>query len=320
MVAVIGGQAWRTNGFPMRYNGALEAMAGEPEAGGRKMSKAARKEAEKKARKEAEKARTALLTYSYDILGNALRDECWFSRQARNTAFAACLPQASPSKQRILIWGDSHAARLYAGAKLDADLQVGLTALDICPPALKGVDGACLQSNQYVLSLIKKDPPDVVILFAAWYGAPQGKHVFQGVEASVQGVVEVTKEIRKAGVGRVIVAGPAPYWAADLPKVVFKHWTRLSPPRRLNVGLEPDAFEVDRLMRQQSWPRGVEYFSMTDVLCDDDGCLTYVPGSGELTSYDYGHLTIPAAAFVAQKMIHPNSEDTASIPSTKEER
>ena len=118
----------------------------------------------------------------------------------------------------------------------------------------------------------------------------------------LKGVRQMAKITSKLGVGRVIVAGPPPHWAADLPKIVYKHWVGLSPPRRLNVDLEPDAFEIDRLMRQQSWPRGIEYFSVTDALCDDNGCLTYVPDLQELTSYNYGHLTIPAAAFVAKKM------------------
>jgi peptidoglycan/LPS O-acetylase OafA/YrhL len=299
IVAVIGSQVWRNDGFPIRYNGALEAMAGEPAA--------------------AAKARKALLTYSYDYLGNALRGKCWLSRQD-NAAFDACLPEASSSKRRVLIWGDSHAARLYPGAKLDADLKVGLTALDVCPPTLKAVDGGCLPMNQKVLSLVKKNPPDVVILFAAWFkyplvftkgGVSDAGAIGPHTEAMLQGTVELTKEIRKAGVDRVIVVGPPPHWANDLPKVVYEHWVRLSPSRRLNVGLEPDAFKLDRLMRQQSWPRGVAYFSMTDALCDDNGCLTYAPGSEELISYDYGHLTIPGAAFVWEKMKLGSSEALA---------
>ena len=48
-------------------------------------------------------------------------------------------------------------------------------------------------------------------------------------------------------------------------------------------------------------PAGVAYVSLLELLCNADGCLTYVPGSTtDLMSYDYGHLTTPGATLVAR--------------------
>ncbi len=290
LLAVIGGQAWRNNGFPIRYKVVPGAIAERLDT----------------VSKRATDARTALLTYRYNHTGNALRDKCWITTKTPTDWFVGrgCLPSSKSRKPRVLIWGDSHAARLYPGLKLDRTLKVGLVARDICTATLKagthgdGNDKKCLESNKTLLSLIEKNPPDVVILFSAWYH----QHYYGEPKALLKGVAEMARKVKEAGVRRVIVAGPTPHWEDDLPKVVYKHWENLSPPRRLDVGLQENAVKLDRMMREKSWPRGVEFFSMMDSLCDDEGCLTYVPDLQELTSYNYGHLTIPAGAYVTQKM------------------
>ena len=67
--------------------------------------------------------------------------------------------------------------------------------------------------------------------------------------------------------------------------------------------LEKEAFALDAAMRAHEWNKRVEYFSVIDALCNERGCLTYVPGAdGDFTTWDYGHLTTPGAVFVAKAM------------------
>ena len=47
----------------------------------------------------------------------------------------------------------------------------------------------------------------------------------------------------------------------------------------------------------------VRYVSLIDCFCTSDGCLTRVPPSGELTTWDYGHLTTPGAEVVARYLL-----------------
>jgi hypothetical protein len=47
----------------------------------------------------------------------------------------------------------------------------------------------------------------------------------------------------------------------------------------------------------------VRFISIFDALCDRDGCLTHTPASrSELLAYDYGHLTVPGAAYVVRRL------------------
>jgi lysophospholipase L1-like esterase len=44
----------------------------------------------------------------------------------------------------------------------------------------------------------------------------------------------------------------------------------------------------------------VRFVSAFDALCNEDGCLTHTPKSkGELLTWDYGHLTVAGARFLA---------------------
>lgn len=47
---------------------------------------------------------------------------------------------------------------------------------------------------------------------------------------------------------------------------------------------------------------GVGYFSLVHEVCNAEGCLTRVPGSTDLFSWDYGHLTTAGAAFYAKRL------------------
>ena len=60
---------------------------------------------------------------------------------------------------------------------------------------------------------------------------------------------------------------------------------------------------ADRQLRRELVPRQVKYFSLTDFLCTDAGCLTHVPeGETRLTTWDSGHLTTDAAVLVARQL------------------
>jgi len=43
--------------------------------------------------------------------------------------------------------------------------------------------------------------------------------------------------------------------------------------------------------------------SLIECLCNAEGCLTLVPQSADLTTWDYGHLTTPGAELVARYLL-----------------
>jgi hypothetical protein len=51
---------------------------------------------------------------------------------------------------------------------------------------------------------------------------------------------------------------------------------------------------------------GAEYASLLRLMCNDQGCLTRIPGTNnDLVAFDYGHMTSAAAAFVSKAIIRP---------------
>jgi hypothetical protein len=50
-------------------------------------------------------------------------------------------------------------------------------------------------------------------------------------------------------------------------------------------------------MRGEAARHGATYVSLLDLLCDAEGCL--VQTAGELTTWDTGHFTAPAARLIA---------------------
>jgi hypothetical protein len=50
---------------------------------------------------------------------------------------------------------------------------------------------------------------------------------------------------------------------------------------------------------------GATFISIQDFLCNTDGCLVHVPGKpGDLIAWDYGHLTMEGAAFIASNILN----------------
>jgi lysophospholipase L1-like esterase len=57
---------------------------------------------------------------------------------------------------------------------------------------------------------------------------------------------------------------------------------------------------VDEVLAAASAAADVRFVSAFDALCNEDGCLTHTPKSkAELLSWDYGHLTVAGARFLA---------------------
>jgi hypothetical protein len=68
----------------------------------------------------------------------------------------------------------------------------------------------------------------------------------------------------------------------------------------MKFGLNSDVPLLDNKLRSIIRHLAVDYVSLIDLFCDATGCLTFAPGSDDLTSWDTGHITTPAAIFAAQ--------------------
>ena len=247
-------------------------------------------------------------THNYDFMGDGRGDICWLNLRQPADGFApVCVDPPAAGKRLVLIWGDSHAARFYAGFRqVDAGRdRLAQFTRDACAPIIdEGRFGWCDASNAFVLTRIRALKPDVAILFSRW-----SHNISKNPkDVRLKRLVDTLATLHSWGIKRIIVLGPAPNWKGSLPNdlvrdAVYHHSD--SVPTRSSSLLDPSIPWIDELLAQRlTGLPGVTYFSTYDALCDADGCLTTVDGQPDgLTAFDYGHLTTTGAVYVAQKMV-----------------
>jgi peptidoglycan/LPS O-acetylase OafA/YrhL len=249
----------------------------------------------------------AIANFQYEFKTDARYPDCWLSAKQPFDGFAPFCTGTAADSELAVVWGDSHAARLYPGLKTVLGDKVALSQFtrDACPPLLGVAAPNCIESNAWVLAQIARMRPHTVILFAAW---THYQVDWQRPSASKAALAATIAELQKAGVGNIVVIGPAPVWKGGLPKLMYQAWTEARPfhviPERLTVGLDPNVFAADRALRLDVPQQRVTYVSATDVFCTSAGCLTHVPdGAAKLVTWDSGHLTTDGAALVARRLV-----------------
>lgn len=251
-----------------------------------------------------------LANFHYNPAEGARVGKCWLDASAPYDGFSTeCLKISDNTEvKNILIWGDSHAGRLYTGFDLLAKdkYNVMQSTRDACPPILDFGYENCKTSNAYILANIQRVRPQIVILFGAWgrYGTDWQPESEKSTKLS-----NTIAALSKIGVSKIVVFGPAPEWEDNLPKLVYKGWLRNYPsgsiPTKLNFGLKIDTLAVATDISTLTHQLGVEYFSVYDALCNKDGCTASILGKElKLTSWDYGHLTTDGAEVVARKTLN----------------
>jgi hypothetical protein len=209
---------------------------------------------------------------------------------------------ATPPDATIVLWGDSHAGRLYPGLRqeLGDRYRIAQFTRSGCAPNFwsfhpRQAVAACSSANILVMRRVQELRPAVVVVFARWSGW-SGKAI-DGI------LLRTVHALRENGAQRVVVVGPAPEWDWPLPDILFRYARehgRLAPAR-MDRHLLPNRRRIDADMRSALAEQGdADYVSALDAFCDERGCLTRVGDDpAALTSWDYGHLTTPAARYLS---------------------
>jgi peptidoglycan/LPS O-acetylase OafA/YrhL len=201
----------------------------------------------------------------------------------------------------LVVWGDSHAARVYPGLKEFLGHEVAQFTRDSCAPILHRQKPECMKGNDYVFTEIARLKPKKVILAAYWNWYPLRNHM--------EDLVQTLNEIRNLGIETITVLGPVPQWQADLPDVLFhlssSQGFQRKIPERISFGVKSQVQDFDGFMKTAlAHQPNVHYVSLWGLLCNSDGCLDRVGESSEnLVSWDYGHLTTPAARWLAPRLL-----------------
>ena len=220
--------------------------------------------------------------------------------QERKSIAPSCYTRDPAKKHAVFLWGDSHAQHFYIGLKnnIPDDWQIMQVASSACRPSLKFDKDSrnyCPYSNYFAYQTILDTKPDVVII------GQDGGH-------NLAFMREMTERLTRAGVGKVVFAGPSPHWLkGGLPSVVAYKF-KGEPPRYSTVGLDQSVREHDALLKHD-FPQtsNARYVSLFDYFCRADGCLIYYGDDVKagITTYDYGHLATPASDQFAKDVLVP---------------
>lgn len=234
--------------------------------------------------------RSAIDTMRYDPVAGARAQTCWIANTATSEFGKEC------SAGQTLIWGDSHAGRLYTGFSEDRDGQVAQFTRDACLPSFGTNSTVCERSNNDIVNRIAELKPDKLIIFAFWTYLINSEELRRSQMSSLaRAVVELRKSVKQ-----IVILGPAPYWSPDLPTRVYENWkssgTILDRIRPSDVGYK----QLDSDLAAVARTSGAQFISIYNAMCNEAGCITHGSSpKGELISWDYGHLTKAGANFVA---------------------
>jgi peptidoglycan/LPS O-acetylase OafA/YrhL len=205
--------------------------------------------------------------------------------------------EIAPGRPVLFLWGDSHAAALYPGVQKvygDRYSVVQRTVVSI-PPLLPSQfhDQTAIDINQEIMDSIRRIHPDVVMLqghWAAW---------------SLPGVEPTVVALKALGIPHIVVVGPVPEWFISLPQQLSNYARRhpsAAVPTRLASGFRPEPMELDAQMADMCRRQGVTYFSPCKIFRNSDGFLIRTGDTADtLTAYDYGHLTVAGATYLASR-------------------
>lgn len=200
---------------------------------------------------------------------------------------------ATTSKPAIAFVGDSHAAHLWPGLARYAghyDL-VQATAIGCVariPERMK--PGSCEAVIGGLLTgWLRNHRPAALILASRWRLG-----VLDGVEQTLRDPL-----VRRS---HPLLVGPIPQYETELPRLILAARRRddADLPRRM---LMDEMFIVDRQMRAIAARTGTPYLSLIDLLCDAQGRCRTQARPGEPMQFDYGHLTAPGSAVVADAIL-----------------
>ncbi len=211
----------------------------------------------------------------------------------------SCYTRDPQKPHAVFVWGDSHAQHLHVGLKdhLPSDWQILQVASSGCAAEVSlnpDPEDYCKHSNWFALRQIAQTKPDIVLI------GQNSHHDAQHMQA-------LGTELLRLGVRRVVFAGPAPHWRADLPEIAaYKLWDER--PRHTWVGLNTTKVDTDRSVKA-AFPHSasMQYVSLIDYFCNEQGCQVYLGDdmSTGLTSWDYGHLTPMASRAFARDVLVP---------------
>ncbi|MDT0582638.1 acyltransferase family protein [Brumicola blandensis] len=233
-----------------------------------------------------------------------IRDECNFLDTSNDTArvesgIADC---ALGGFGGVFLWGDSHAQALSFGIRqvLPKDTVFNQVTSSSCPPMVNGdhdLKGefkiACNLSNEFARKKILEIKPSVIVL------AQRNKH-------TLNEYTEILAFLDKHDLStKVLLVGPTPQWNVSLTKLIAKKYFSPSIKRIDDPTFDESTLINGANLHAKYRDKNIIFVSLTDYLCNQQGCLVKIDNQNTPIIYDYGHLTAKGSIFVSTNIIGP---------------
>ncbi|MBH1970618.1 acyltransferase [Moraxellaceae bacterium AER2_44_116] len=220
-------------------------------------------------------------------------------------AFKACEQPLFANRPTVYVVGDSHANSLYQSLETYFHQRrmnvVDYSVMHCIPFTLLDTRGACVDYNRYIQQKIAEQKPALVI-FAAYHINDKMADFYHEKIAYPYFIQQQAEHMAVSGAQHVIMVGEIPTWDVSLPHVLNRYFLREGKaiPKRTYTGVIQSSLVMDTTLRQLSYSPKVSYFSLKDILCQQQGCLTQVGEQlpNDLIVYDYGHLTRAGSEYV----------------------
>ncbi|WP_291571696.1 acyltransferase family protein [Bradyrhizobium sp.] len=236
--------------------------------------------------------------------------QCLLSAEQTDLLSKECDEGNSAVARKVVLWGDSLAARLYPGMRgLESKLgnfTVAALAASGCPPIFSFASEArknCRPFNDSVARKIEGLNPETVIMAARWSLYDGRENWGQVSEAMIR---ETVIQLAAMGVKRIVVIGQFPVWQAAVPRIRIWYYRASIAGGKLPAKDRafPESFksELDWNLAVQRAINGTSaiFISALSTFCNDDGCLLAVPGRKTSVAFDEVHLTAAASEFFVE--------------------
>ncbi len=237
---------------------------------------------------------------------------CFNQEDQTYETFAAngCGRERFTGRPKVFLVGDSHAAYLSLYLRdyvLRRKLNLSqYTALFCVPFTQQDARKRCNDINAYVRSMVARDKPDILIMFAN-YASYQTDPQYRGREPYDQLVLNTARDFHALGVRKIIVIGQVPTWSDVLPTLLLRNYVLAHRPipERTFKGVTQRSLDWDDRLRRMDYGPGVTYVSLKDLLCSAAGCLTRIGPDlkTDLVVQDAAHLTPAGAEYITKNRL-----------------
>lgn len=249
----------------------------------------------------------------YDLEGyrTALRNHVCFMESTDSTEHLMDQCIDAGTTPLWVIWGDSAGAAIYPGMRALQErrktFRLGQLTTSACAPIIGMTSPLpyCEKAKVIALDAIRRLRPDTVILAAMW----------QDYDKDM--LLDTVKTLQASGVKRVVLLGPAPAWMDTPARIVFDRWRNdplhAAPSARLDYqkyaltvgrgGRDERTASAEPILTDIAARTGASYISMTQALCDPEGCLVATDTHTGAPMYlDIVHLTPTGSKLAVERI------------------